>query len=344
MNPVLQVDLSPHGKAWIAARLLGLSLGLMVGTLPTSARPASGVAATAEERIRFETGFEKVEGYDPDLDLAGQNGWIGLGSGGNGVLAGPIDGFRGQVAYIGFVPPSGTNDLLNLFQPVALKPVGTSLPLITFKVSFQVFDSTTNAPYFDDFRWSAYNTREERLFTLDFDNEAQQINYVLDDGKGFFATGWSFAAGEAYDLTISLNFARNLWTADINGAVIVNALPISTRGSRLDLNEIDAVWAIRTPGKAGDNFMIFDDYRLSTLPVDEIPPTLEYVGQLTSGPTLIRILGEPGVLYVLEYTTDFLHWIEAANGRATSPGGLLELQDTTAPRSDHRFYRARSIP
>ena len=33
----------------------------------------------------------------------------------------------------------------------------------SFKVSFQVFDSTTNAPYFDDFRWSAYNTREERL-------------------------------------------------------------------------------------------------------------------------------------------------------------------------------------
>jgi hypothetical protein len=312
--------------------------------LPAFARPESGIAMPAEERVRFETGFEQVEGYDPDFDLAGQNGWIGIGSGGNGVLAGPIEGFRGQVAYVGFTPPQGTNDLLNVFQPVALKPVGTSLPLITFKVSFQVFDSTTNAPYFDDFRWSAYNTREERLFTLDFDNEAQQINYVLDDGKGFLPTGWSFAAGEAYDLTISLNFARNLWTADINGAVIVNAKPISTRGSRLDLNEIDAVWAIRKPGKAGDNFMIFDDYKISTLPVDEIPPTLEFVGHLTSGPSIVRILGEPGVLYVLERTSDLRLWTEAARGRATFPGGRIELQDTTAARSDQRFYRARSIP
>ncbi len=344
MNQVPQTNLPLHRPGPIVALILGVFLWLMVGIPTTSARPQTGIAMPAEERIRFETGFEKVEGYDPDFNLAGQNGWIGLGSGGNGVLEGPIDGFRGQVAYIGFGAPSGTNDLLNLFQPVALTPVGTSLPLITFKVSFQVFDSTTNAPYFDDFRWSAYNTREERLFTLDFDNEAQQINYGLDDGKGFFSTGWSFAPGEAYDLTISLNFARNLWTADINGAVIVNAKPITTRGSKLDLNEIDAVWAIRTPGNAGDNFMIFDDYKLSTLPVDEIPPTLEYVGRLTSGPVIVRILGEPGVLYALEYTTDFLNWTETANGRATSPGGLLDLQDTTAPRSDQRFYRARSVP
>lgn len=321
-----------------------LAAGLLTSSAAAQpARPVTRLAAPASERVLFETGFEQFEGYDPDFDLSGQNGWIGLGSGGNGVLAGPIAGFNGQVAYVGFNPPSGTNDLLNLFRPVALVPVGNALPLITFKVSFQVFDSTTNAPYFDDFRWSAYNTREERLFTIDFDNDAQQINYVLDDGKGFKPTGWSFAAGEPYDLTITLNFARNLWTADINGAVIVNAQPISTRGSKLDLNEIDAVWAIRTPGKAGDNFMVFDDYRLTALPIDEIPPTLEFVGQLTTGPTIIRVLGEPGVLYSLERTADFNSWSEVATGRATAPDGFVEIHDTTALRGEHRFYRARSV-
>jgi hypothetical protein len=321
-----------------------LAAGLLTSAASAQpARPGTRLAAPASERVLFETGFEQFEGYDPDFDLSGQNGWIGLGSGGNGVLAGPIQGFQGQVAYVGFNPPSGTNDLLNLFRPVALVPVGNSLPLITFKVSFQVFDSTTNALYFDDFRWSAYNTREERLFTIDFDNDAQQINYVLDDGKGFKPTGWSFAAGEAYDLTVTLNFARNLWTADINGAVIVNAQPISTRGSKLDLNEIDAVWAIRTPGKAGDNFMVFDDYRLTALPIDEIPPTLEFVGQLTTGATIVRVLGEPGVLYSLERTADFNAWIEVATGRATAPNGFVEIHDTTALRGDHRFYRARSV-
>ncbi len=321
-----------------------LAAGLLTSAASAQpARPGTRLATPASERVLFETGFEQFEGYDPDFDLSGQNGWIGLGSGGNGVLAGPIPGFQGQVAYVGFNPPSGTNDLLNLFRPVALVPVGNSLPLITFKVSFQIFDSTTNAPFFDDFRWSAYNTREERLFTLDFDNDAQQINYVLDDGKGFKPTGWSFVAGEAYDLTITLNFARNLWTADINGAVIVNAQPISTRGSKLDLNEIDAVWAIRTPGKAGDNFMVFDDYRLTALPIDEIPPTLEFVGQLTTGATIVRVLGEPGVLYSLERTADFNSWIQVATGRATAPDGFVEIHDTTALRGDHRFYRARSV-
>lgn len=325
---------------------LGALLATGLLTSAVSAQPArtgTRLAAPASERVLFETGFEQFEGYDPEFDLSGQNGWIGLGSGGNGVLAGPIPGFQGQVAYIGFNPPSGTNDLLNLFRPVALVPVGNSLPLITFKVSFQVFDSTTNAPFFDDFRWSAYNTREERLFTIDFDNDAQQINYALDDGKGFKPTGWGFTAGEPYDLTVTLNFARNLWTADINGAVIVNAQPISTRGSKLDLNEIDAVWAIRTPGKAGDNFMVFDDYRLTALPIDEIPPTLEFVGQLTTGATIIRVLGEPGVLYSLERTADFTSWIAVATGRATAPDGFVEIHDTTALRGEYRFYRARSV-
>ena len=140
---------------------------------------------------------------------------------------------------------------------------------------------------------------------------------------------------------LGLGKASKLYCLGITKDIWVS-LPISitTRGSKLDLNEIDAVWAVRTPGRPGDNFMIFDDYRLSALPIDEIPPTLEFVGQLTSGPTLIRVLGEPGVQYILERTSDFIHWTQAASGRATSPNGLLE---PTALRSDQRFYRARSV-
>lgn len=333
--------MKPRGVSWGWG--LAWMLAAWMGWMPLHGQDRRGVAAPAAPRILFETGFEKFEGYDPDFDLAGQGGWVGIGSGGNGVLAGPVDGFKGQVAYVGFTAPAGTNDLLNLFRPVGLVPVGNALPLITFEVSFMVFDSTTNAPYFDDFRWSAYNTREERLFTLDFDNEAQEINFILDDGKGFRSTGWSFRAGDPYDLVISMNFARNLWTAEVNGAVVVNAQPMTTRGAKLDLNEMDAVWAIRTPGRPGDNFMVFDDYRLTALPVDEIPPVLEYAGQLTTGPVLIRVLGEPGVNYVVEQTVDFVNWVQVAAGRAPSPEGVLELRDETALRSDRRFYRARSV-
>ena len=193
----------------------------------------------SDERVLFETGFEKFEGYDVNKDLAGQNGWVGIGSGGNGVLPGPIDGFRGQAAYIGFSPPSQKDDLLNLFRPVALSPAGGPQPIVTFRVSFMVFDSTTKAPYFDDFRWSAYNTREERLFSIDLDNDAQVIQFVLDDNAGFRPTGWTFAANEPYDLVVTMNLARNRWWAEVNGAVIISNQPITTRGALLDLNEME---------------------------------------------------------------------------------------------------------
>jgi hypothetical protein len=331
------------GWAWMAGLGLAAVWAWAGAGAVTGVQAADGWAAPAAERVLYETGFEPFEGFDVDFDLGGQSGWVALGSGGNGLLPGPIEGFRGQVAYVGFTPPAATNDLLNLFRPVALVPVGNDLPLITFTVSFQIFDSTTSAPQFDDFRWSAYNTREERLFTLDFDNEALEVNFALDDGKGFRSTGFRFRANEPYDLRITLNFARNLWTADINGAVLVNAQPITTKGLKLDLNEIDAVWAIRTLGKPGDNFMIFDDYRLVALPVSEIPPTLELVGRLTTGPVIVRVLGEPGVRYALESSVDLKRWEAVGEGVAQSPGGVIDLQDAAANRGNQRFYRAYSV-
>jgi hypothetical protein len=314
-----------------------LCLSLQADSPPRPAAPAAPI-------VLFETGFEPFEGYNPNFDLAGQNGWVAIGSGGNGILPPTTDGFRGQVAYVGFSPPSGSEDLLNLFRPVALNPVGPNLPIVTFSVSFQIFDSTTAQPYFDDFRWSAYNTLEQRLFTLDFDNDALEINFGLDDGLGFYPTGWTFEPGQPYDLVLILHFARNLWSASLNGALIVDSQPITTRGAKLDLNEIDAVWAIRQPGRPGDNFMVFDDYRLTALPPEDVPPAILFVGQLTTGPTLLRVVGEPGVRYAVDRSVDFNHWIEVGSGRATSPDGTLEIQDPTALRSDHRFYRARSMP
>ena len=306
--------------------------------------PWSGMPARAGERVLFETGFERFEGYDTSKDLAGQNGWVAIGSGGNGVLPGPIDGFNGQVAYVGFSPPAKTDDVLNLFRPVGLSSVGGPPPLVTFRVSFMVFDSTTNAPYFDDFRWSAYNTREERLFSIDFDNDAQVIQFVLDDNAGFRPTGWTFAANEPYDLVVTMNLARNRWWAEVNGAAVVANQPITTRGAKLDINEMDAVWVVRTPGKPGDNFMVFDDYRLTALPLEDVPPTIRFLGQLTTGPVMLRVLGEPGVTYLVEQSADLRLWVEVARGVATSPEGTLEAQDDTAPRAARRFYRARSLP
>jgi hypothetical protein len=271
-----------------------------------------------------------------------------VGSGGNGVLAGPYDGFNGQVAYVGFTAPAATNDVLNLFRPVGLTPVGGSLPLVTFRVTFQIFDPTTAAPHFDEFRWSAYDTADRRLFSLHFplhpDELRQLIEFSLPGDTVPRTTNFRFLTGEVYDLTITMNFARRLWTADINGAVIVNAAALGEPGRALDLNTVDAVWYVPTPGSPGDNFMVFDDYRLTALPLADIPPTLEAVGRLTDGTFLIRVLGEPGLRYTVEASPDFVTWAPIATGDAQSPSGFFDVQDLGARTRPAQFYRAYSVP
>jgi hypothetical protein len=107
---------------------------------------------------------------------------------------------------------------------------------------------------------------------------------------------------------------------------------------------VDAVWLIREPGKPGDNFMIFDDYRIVATPLEEIPPTLEVIGLIQpSGAFAVRVLGEPGVKYQLE-VMDGDQWTPVASGTAQSPDGYVDLQDTTAKDWADGLYRAVSVP
>jgi len=338
---------SPH--PWLAATgwLAGTALAASVGS--------------AQPLILYETGFERFEGFSADQDLVGQGNWIGLATdlegkptvlAGNGVLSEPVPGFQGQYAYIGYDAPQRAADF-NIWRPVNLRPTGQPLPLIRFQVSFQINDSTEQAKFYDDFRWSVYSVAEHRLFSLDFDNDSLGVNYILDDARGdqpppIVPTGFTFEHGEPYDLEMDLNFQRNLWTARINGVVVVNAQPITSSGAALTLGDVDAVWVIRTPGSPGDNYMIFDDYRISVLPLSDIPPTLEPVGLLNNGAFVVRVFGEPGVTYRLEASTLTASgpssWTAVATGLAQSPGGYVDLQDPGAGAEASRTYRAVSVP
>jgi len=307
----------------------------------------------AEAVVLYETGFEPFEGFSPDQDLLGQGGWIARATdlagdkadaGGNGILATPLTGFSGQYAYIGYNAPQRTADF-NLWRPIDLDPVSSPLPFVRFCVSFQIEDSTTEAPFFDNFRWSIYNTEEHRFFSVDFDNDLREVNFILDEkNPAIRPTGFTFENGIPYDLEIDLNLQRNIWSARINGTVIVHPQPISNVGARLSFGDADAVWIIREPGSPGDNYMIFDDYRTTLEPLSDIPPSLEPVGMLNSGAFLVRVIGEPGVTYRLEGSLNFQTWLPIATGTAQSPGGYIDLQDGAASAFPHRNYRAVSLP
>lgn len=294
-------------------------------------------------RVLFETSFEPWEGYDTAEDLSGQNGWISEGSGGNGLLEGPLSGFDGNVAYIGFSPPAKTNDFLNVWRPIGLAPLGKDLPIIQFNVLFQIFDSSTNAPYFDDFRWSVYNVAGDRLFTLDFANDSREVNYALDDGKGFVSTGFGFRNDESYELVILMNFHSNVWTARVNDVVVVNGMPLSTRNKAVDFGDVDAVWAIATRGQPGDNYMVFDDFQLTAQPVSSIPASLEPLGLLNRDRFLFRVFGEPGLTYKIESSVDMLNWVPAGTGLAQAPGGYVDFQDSLDVQGRMKFFRAYAV-
>lgn len=304
--------------------------------------------ALANSVVLYETGFERFEGYDSHLDLVGQSEWFGEGTGGNGILPPPIEGFNGQVAYIGFTPPSRTHSTFNLWRPIGLNPLPPDRPVVQFSVSMQIQDSTTAAPYFDEFRWSVYGIDGTRFFSLDFDNDSREIFYILDEkvpaAEAFHSTRYTFSNGRPYDLTVQMDLARNLWTASINGAILVSGQKMTTSAAPLTIGDIDAVWVVRDPAKPGDNFMIFDDYRMEITPMTEIAPRLEVLGFSSVRPSfLVKVWGEPGVTYLVEATTDGIHWVPREKKTASMLDGSVVFEDTQVGTMDGRLYRATSV-
>lgn len=296
--------------------------------------------ANAAPVVVFQTGFEIAEGYQEGI-LSGQQGWVAYGTGGNGVVAGFFAG-SAQQAYVGFNPPTVAEDLLNVWKPIDYAPLAVGRPIVRFSVRMEIVDST-NGEY-DNFRWSAYNTNGARLFSLDFDNYFGTISYGLDDTNGLVETGFDFSNDGGYDLVITMNFAQNRWTAELNDTVVVNAKPITTTGAALNFGDMDAVWAIFNPAAPGDNFMVFDDYLVTADTVTAIPPRLEPVTRLNDGRFLLRINGEPGMNYAIETSANLGSWVHLTTRTAPTPGGVFEFLDETAGQSDVRFYRVRHIP
>src|SRR5436190_16122453 len=93
-------------KRWVC-------LCIMLGLAFANVWPAG---ATATTNI-FSTQFEATEGYRTTTNLVGQNGWLGFGSGGNGLVTNYLEGY-GQQAFIGFFPPDQGDDQLSIWRPI----------------------------------------------------------------------------------------------------------------------------------------------------------------------------------------------------------------------------------
>lgn len=319
----------------ISTWLAGMAPGPITGV---------GEAAPPEEMVIYSTQFEPSEGYDDTQTLAGQNGWESFGTGGNG-LTDIWEGF-GHQAFVGFTPfdELGEPDRFSIFvfQPLNHEPDLEARPLVLFRVRIQISDSENG--HYDDFRWSIFNTELKRLFTLDFDNDALAINYALDDDLPFVATGVTFGNDSIYDLEIRMDFGRNQWSAKINDLPIVTGKPITTKPESvsLTLGDIDAIWAVRDVENPGDNFMLFDNYRVIAAPRTELAPFMEFVG-FTGENAVVRLTGEAETSYRIQGSSNLENWDDLST-RTTDAEGKLEYVDEAAVSQGRRYYRAYLAP
>jgi len=316
-------------KAHVLALAIGLSTFL-----------SGGVALAATTTV-YATQFEAAEGYSTALDLAGQAGWVYSGSGGNGVLANALEN---QSAYIGYAPPDPVDDALVLWKPINFNPMSTGYPIVNFSVLMNIIDSesTTNR---DIFRWSVYNSIGDRLFSIDFDNLYLDIAYVLDGTNEVKFTYLPFVNESNYLLNITMNFASNRWSATYNGIKIATNQPITTTGALLDLGDVDAVWLVNLQNGTnapGDNYMLFDNYRITAESPQVSPAQVALLGRTGEGWALLQVSGAEGTRWSVDTTTNLINWLPLK----TNPiaGGYFDYVDQTAAGKPLRFYRARNVP
>lgn len=300
---------------------------------------SSGFAA--QPTILYTTGFETSDGYDPEFELTGQDGWISEGTGGNGLIDERFPG-RGLQGYVGFNPPLNTGEFsFSAWRPVNYDPIAEGAPIVKFQVVMEIADSTDTANR-DDFRWSVYNIDGIRLFTLGFNNATAEICFALDDGQGFQPTPYSFLRDTIYDLEILMDFEKNTWSAILDTTVIVESQSMTTTGATLNLGDIDAVWYYLDPNAIGDNFMAFDDYAITAESPAPIRPTVMPLHREPTGEILVRLIGQPDVDYTIEASGDLIQWTDIKTARSND--GLIDHYDVEAIGMKARFYRGRRAP
>lgn len=287
----------------------------------------------------YSTQFETTQGYNINLNLEGQAGWLGSGTGGNGLITNAISG-QGQSAYIGFDAPNPADDSLVIWKPINFNAVAAGYPVVKFSTQMRIEDSTNS--FYDIFRWSIYNTQGDRLFSLDFDNDFLDISYLLDGTNNIQFTTNQFVNATTYTLMVTMDFASNRWSASFNGAIIATNQFITTTNAPLNLGDVDAVWLVNqisSTNAPGDNYMIFDHYTITA----EMPPAqVQFLGRTGEGWSLLRVNGQANSRWALDATTNFVNWIALKTNVIS--GTFFDHVDTTSAGLPRRYYRARLVP
>jgi len=320
---------------------------------------------TARAGEAYYTGFETPPfNLGPDK-IRGTDGWSGpmlfAGKALSGILSEAQHGVTdiGNAAYLGGNPARVTgvnNKSVYLRRAVNLDPVALGQEVASFSVVFGIKDSTADSLFRrDNFEFQIWNTNSQLLGGIQFDNNRldsltglplRSIYLLYWNGSAFVYTntGYSFLPETLEVLDFRINFRTNRWTVTVGGAPLFQDISFYTGpnlrnlGSTVAQMQVTNTYPFSTDIYPGDNFMLFDDYRLRT---DPVTVTLES-SWTAAGACKLDWNEEYGYRYRLQYSADCANWFDFPETIHTAMiTGDRSFTDTTSPRPERRLFRVR---
>jgi hypothetical protein len=214
----------------------------------------------------YETDFENFP-FGAD-GMQGFEGWTASapGTGAHGIFK--PDGVS-QAAWLGYYPPEQGASFAYISRPVNYQPAAEDDGVVVFRSNMTMFDSTAITDFKRD--WFAVELLDISgipTASIYFDNEAGQI-WVYESWQSeafrFFSTGVYFSKGEKRELRVVYDLKAKTWAASWGETPLFETRPLSpdTDGN-LTIGSVDIAWYQGSPEGYGDNFLVIDDYSLST--------------------------------------------------------------------------------
>jgi len=310
----------------------------------------------------YITGFENFTvGNDT---IIGKESWTGSHAGYqlHGVMSETQHGVLG-IGNAGFIggyattTAATTNKVVYVRRPVNLDPVALNQEVATFSVVFGIKDSTTTTKR-DNFEFLIYNQANALLGGIQFDNttldsstlKPRRLIYRLSwNGTAFqyVLTGYSFLPETLETLQIRINYRTNRWTASLSDVPVFQDLSFYTGTAAKNLGSVMVKMAVANTDpltgniRPGDNYMLFDDYRVRT---DAVSTTATFT-KSTGGAARIAWNEEAGYTYQVQYSNDLKTWnSDLANSSHTATlTQSATFTDPTTPVPGVRFYRIKSV-
>jgi hypothetical protein len=298
------------------------------------------------------------------------DGWSGpvvfAGKALSGVLSETLHGVKdiGNAAYLGGNPArvaGVSTKSVYLRRAVDLDPVALGQEVASFSVVFGIKDSTVDSNFRrDNFEFLVYNKNFQPLAGIQFDNSTidsltglpqRSINLLYWNGTGptglvYTNTGYTFLPETMEVLDFRINFRTNRWTVTLGGTPLFQDISFYTGpnprnlGSVLAQMQVTNTYPSSTDIYPGDNYMLFDDYRVST---DPVTVTLES-SWTTSGTFKLDWNEEWGHQYRLQHSPDCANWFDFTDTIHTATvTGDNSHTDTTSPLPLKRFYRVQRV-